>query len=159
MDWTTGITATWITSLGRFLATATRPAASQPASFLDLAGKKTAVACPVGARPSRATTRCRAPFARPRARQRRPASARRGAFTRAAPGRARLVQSLRDGGMDPTIRQIIFSRIIMLARKVATDMCLLSQSLPRIFMCTICSGAFASHRLQWKPDNARGKAG
>jgi len=43
----------------------------------------------------------------------------------------------------------------MLARKVATDMCLLSQSLPCIFMCTICSGAFASHRLQWKPDNAR----
>jgi len=57
--------------------------------------------------------------------------------------------------MDPTIRQIIFSRIIMLARKVATDLCLLSQSLPCIFVCTICSGAFASHRLQWKPDNAR----
>nr|CAB3453674.1 unnamed protein product [Digitaria exilis] len=34
--------ATWITSLGRFLATA-----SQPASFLDLAGKKTGSLCPV----------------------------------------------------------------------------------------------------------------
>jgi len=91
MDWTTGITATWITSLGRFLATATRPAASQPASFLDLAGKKTAVACPVGARPSRATTRCRAPFARPRARQRRPASARRFHPCRSGAGSARAV--------------------------------------------------------------------
>lgn len=86
---------------------------------------------------------------------------RRGAFTVAAPGRARLVQSLRDGGEGtPTTRQIIFSRIIMLARKVATDLCLLPQSLPCIFVCTICSGALhwalASHRLpQRKPDNAR----
>lgn len=41
--------------------------------------------------------------------------------------------------MDPTIHQIIFPRIIMLARKVAADLCLPSQSLPCIFMYTIRS--------------------
>jgi hypothetical protein len=39
--------------------------------------------------------------------------------------------------MDPTVHQIIFFCIIMLARKVAADLCLLLQSLPHKFMCTI----------------------
>jgi len=62
--------------------------------------------------------------------------------------------------MDPTIHQIIFPRIIMLARKVAADLCLPCQSLPCIFMCTICSLASASHiecACGQKLDNAEGR--
>jgi len=89
---------------------------------------------------------------------------RRRAFTRSAPGwewdRLRLVHAvIEEWEMDPTIHQIIFPRIIMLARKVAADLCLPCQSLPCIFMCTICSLAFASHRmcLRQKLDNAEGR--